>query len=155
VQRLAELEPALIVMSNFATYPDQGADGIRDEVWAAGLESMISAFPDDSRVALIADTPSFELTPPVCLSAHLTSANDCARPRAEALNAQRDAVETQTAQQVGAVRVDLTDELCDAQSCGPIIGSTLVYRDTHHLTATFAGLLASRLGQDLLPLLVD
>jgi hypothetical protein len=41
--------------------------------------------------------------------------------------------------------VDLSDAVCPVDPCPPIIGTTLVYRDHHHLTATFAASLADEL----------
>jgi peptidoglycan/LPS O-acetylase OafA/YrhL len=153
IERINELHPDLIVMSNLARYPDQGEDGIKDEEWAAGLERVINQLPSDASVALIADTPSFTQTPSVCLSANLNDPDPCGRSRVEALDGARDAAERAVAEKVAAARVDFSDVLCDQEFCGTIIGSTLVYRDTHHLTATFAGLLADPLWAILSPLI--
>ena len=48
--------------------------------------------------------------------------------------------------------VDLTAYFC-ADMCPAIVGDTLVYRDSHHLTASFAGELAAPLKQMLAPYL--
>ena len=45
--------------------------------------------------------------------------------------------------------VDLSDATCPTDPCPPIIGTNLVYRDHHHLTATFAASLADVLGAAL------
>ena len=42
----------------------------------------------------------------------------------------------------GAVEVDLTDFFCADDRCPAIIGGVLVYRDSHHITATYATTLA-------------
>jgi hypothetical protein len=49
-----------------------------------------------------------------------------------------------------ATLVDLTDYLCPRELCPPVIGGTMVWRDSHHLTATYARSLAGPLGQALL-----
>jgi hypothetical protein len=46
----------------------------------------------------------------------------------------------------GAGRISATDWVCFAEDCPLVRGPLLVYRDTHHLTATFAARLAERLG---------
>ncbi len=60
----------------------------------------------------------------------------------------RDA-EASVTQSLGVPRLDLTDEICSADACGPVIGDTLVYRDAHHLTATFSAELSGALGAQL------
>ena len=35
--------------------------------------------------------------------------------------------------------------ICPGDRCSPIVGNVLVYRDKHHLTATYAATLASAL----------
>lgn len=46
-------------------------------------------------------------------------------------------------------RIDLTDALCGPTSCPPVIGNVQVYRDKHHLSATFAATLAPALAPHL------
>ena len=90
---------------------------------------------------MIADTPDFRLDPAVCLSAHLDSAADCARAAELALSSPGRTAEQRAVAASGADYIDLTPYLC-TDECSPIIGSTLVYRDSHHLTATFSTELA-------------
>lgn len=49
----------------------------------------------------------------------------------------------------GLPLIDLTDRLCGRERCDTIIGNVLVYRDDHHLTATFSLALAEVLGDAL------
>ena len=45
-----------------------------------------------------------------------------------------------------AVRlVDLTAAICGAEYCEPVVGNIVVWRDMHHLTATYAAALADQL----------
>ncbi len=46
--------------------------------------------------------------------------------------------------------IDLTDRLCDVQTCPTVRDGHLVYRDDHHLTATFAESLTNELEGSLL-----
>lgn len=46
--------------------------------------------------------------------------------------------------------LDLTDAICRNHVCSPVIGHVAVYRDTHHLTATFARSLVPILHQRLI-----
>ena len=52
----------------------------------------------------------------------------------------------------GAQLVDLNRYVCPADQCAAVIGNVIVWRDPHHLTATYARTLASRLDEELAPL---
>jgi hypothetical protein len=43
--------------------------------------------------------------------------------------------------------IDLTDRYCDATTCFPVNGNVLIYRDKHHMSATYARSLAAVLGE--------
>lgn len=51
--------------------------------------------------------------------------------------------------------VDLTNYLCNETYCPPVIGKTLVYRDRHHLTATYVRTLEDELEKRLVPLMEE
>jgi hypothetical protein len=55
------------------------------------------------------------------------------------------------ARAANATLVDLSDAICPGDPCQPVIGDMIVYRDDHHLTATFAASLA-RLLEAALPI---
>jgi hypothetical protein len=149
LEKLGDAPPDRIVLSNFAHYDDYGTTGLTTEVWAAGLRDTLDALPPQSEVDLIIDTPEFTSTPAVCLSSHLTDALSCSRPRAEAIDADWGADEATAAESADARVVDLNDYLCDAASCGVIVGNRLLYRDPHHLTASYATELADTLADAL------
>jgi hypothetical protein len=52
----------------------------------------------------------------------------------------------------GVPLIDLADYVCPGEACPAIIGDVLVWRDAHHLTATYARTLAPRLAEELVPL---
>lgn len=45
--------------------------------------------------------------------------------------------------------IDLTDQWCTEETCWPVIGNVLVYRDGHHFTVAFAQTLAPALDEEL------
>jgi hypothetical protein len=138
-----------VVLSNFAHYDHYGTTGLTTEVWNDGLAATLAALPASTRVSLILDTPEFTGTPAVCLSSHLDDALSCSRPRADAIDQDWEDAEAATAERAGAETVDLNDFLCDARSCGVIIGNRLLYRDPHHLTASYAAELSEVLSRAL------
>lgn len=94
-------------------------------------------------VATIAETPLLPFEAPACLLENPDDPTACEEPRAEAL---KDAgVVAEAAQRSDAAFVDLTEHFCGPDSCPPIQGEMLVYRDDHHLTATYARSLAPSL----------
>ncbi|MGN6326968.1 acyltransferase family protein [Pseudolysinimonas sp.] len=141
--------PDLVVLADYAN-PDFLDDADADGQWRRGLDATITELRAVTRVAVIADTPDLRDSPSVCLSAHLSDAAACARPASLALDAPgREATVAATAA-TGTPLIDLTDYFCTEQ-CAPIIGNVLVYRDSHHITATYAAELADPLGCRLLP----
>ncbi|MDR7346949.1 hypothetical protein J2S62_001206 [Enteractinococcus fodinae] len=45
--------------------------------------------------------------------------------------------------------VDMSDALCSPEACAPVVGGVIVWRDSHHITATYAETLAQSLGREL------
>jgi peptidoglycan/LPS O-acetylase OafA/YrhL len=141
--------PALVLLASYggASIADPGDFG---SAWTAGLRRTIDALSGGGAVAVITDSPNLGETPAVCLSAHLDSADACGRPPTEALAAPARAAEQAAVTGSTATMIDLTHYLCSEDACPPIIGSTLVYRDAHHLTPTMSRRLAPLLGQGVL-----
>lgn len=124
---------------------------------AGGLVSLWSNLADRGiRVAAIADVPRPEKGVLDCL---LEASRDvdtaCRTPRAEAMlfDPQPGAVAQLARPDV--TLIDLTDVYCDDQDCLPVIGGVPVYRDSNHLTDTFAGTLAPYFEVALDRLLLD
>jgi peptidoglycan/LPS O-acetylase OafA/YrhL len=66
---------------------------------------------------------------------------DCGRPASKAI---LDDLEARAAAQSdrGLVLLDLNRYFCSSGYCSPVVGGAFVYRDGHHMTATFARTLA-------------
>jgi hypothetical protein len=151
IDRINAAPPSLVLVASF-TDPDL-PPGMRDDAttWGDALGRTLDAL--HAPVAVIADTPDMREDPAPCLSAHLADAEVCAQPRAIALaGAAREGERTATAER-GIPLLNLDEYLCDPEACPPIIGNTLVYRDSHHLTADISADMAGVLGDALRPLL--
>lgn len=100
------------------------------EVWqrlaAAGID-----------LAAIRDTPYFPVDVPECVAARLDAPVACDQPREAVLEAHEDPLVAATATS-GVPLIDLTDWICRPAVCPVVVGNVLVYRDRHHLTATYA-----------------
>ncbi|WP_344773083.1 acyltransferase family protein [Gryllotalpicola kribbensis] len=143
--------PAVIVLADYAN-EELPKGSSAEKVWAAGLEDTIARLPAQSRVLLLADSPDFGTSPIDCLSQHLDDATACARPAAEALSSPGRVAAFRAATTTRARLIDLTPYFC-ADSCPAIVGDSLVYRDSHHLTASYARKLAAPLAARLAPYL--
>lgn len=97
-------------------------------------------------ILAVRDTPRFrgpEGDPLKCLSRAGRRPADCvvARERAEA-SEENDATALAARKFPAVHYVDMNDAICNRVACDPIIGGVLVWRDGHHLTATYASTLS-------------
>ncbi|MBT0994633.1 hypothetical protein KIN34_10070 [Cellulomonas sp. DKR-3] len=92
-----------------------------------------------SLVVAVGDNPMVSEDLLACATGASTVAQveACSMPRAEAL-AKGDALVAAHARVPGSVLVDSTNLVCAPTTCHVAVGNVLVYRDTHHLSATYA-----------------
>lgn len=110
-------------------------------------------------IVAIRDTPrpgQVGINPPQCLSDSSKRISDCDAPRERALvDEQADAIFIASSALEGVSYLDMTDSICGAVACEAVVGNVLVWRDTNHLTGTYAKSLAPVLARTLRPLLED
>ncbi len=105
-------------------------------------------------VVVLRDTPLHLKNIAECVSENLKHLTKCATPRADALGRGGGPAEEEAAAGLTGVRlIDLNDWICPADRCAPVIGGVLVWRDAHHLTATYAATLAPMLNTALKPVM--
>lgn len=115
-----------------------GADGeiLDDDTLAAATGRTVELLAP-MQVTVIADTPWFEDSPVNCAAAHIDDLAACIVPTDSVVDAARVDAERNAVISSGGSYVDPTEVYC-GEACGPYIGDTVVFRDRHHLTATFA-----------------
>ena len=92
-----------------------------------------------AKVLVLRDTPRPGFDVPDCVSSAGRSLAKCAPDRAVAMAAASTGVEQTAVKLVtGTAYADLDISVCPSDPCPPIIGNVLVYRDTDHMTATYA-----------------
>ena len=149
--RLATIHPTLVIMAMSRTYTlVDGASTAtvaqRPDAWNAGIATSLARLATLSgQVVLMGDTPRSKFDPPVCLSKHLDDVLACATPSATAIVPSRLAADAGLAASAGATFIDPTAWVCPTEPCPVVIGSYLVFRDSHHLTVAFSTALARRL----------
>ncbi|MGI5121915.1 acyltransferase family protein [Marinactinospora thermotolerans] len=94
-----------------------------------------------AEVVAIRDTPQSRPGIAECVERGAGVLTACTRTREDALDPDPQFA---AAELVGgrARVVDLSDLFCTSEQCPPVVGNVLVYRDGHHITATYARLLA-------------
>jgi hypothetical protein len=104
-------------------------------------------------VAILVDNPRTDTDIPGCLSRNLGNVNRCAIPASMAFAPDFAVVETAAATQTGATLLDVTSAICPSTPCPVVRNGMILFRDNHHMTATFVRSLAPVLDSELVPLL--
>ena len=158
---IAAEHPTLVVMAMYRSYVLVDGSSTttvveRPDLWDAGIAASLARLSGSAdHIALIGDTPRSRVDPPACLSKHLDDALACATPSRDAIDPKRTADDRALAEAAGATFIDPTSWVCPTEPCPAVIGSYLVFRDSHHLTTPFSTALARRLLAALPPPLGD
>jgi hypothetical protein len=141
IKRLRDVRPDLTIVSSsrFAIHPVLDRDTTR-EAQGEALARAIARIP--GRVAVIVDTPEAGRDVPSCLSRHAKDVRACDVGMKVALSGRLGRIERIAARATGAALIDLTPRICRADPCPVVVDGMIVFRDTRHLTATFAASLA-------------
>jgi hypothetical protein len=109
------------------------------DLWADWTEAGKDVFA-------IRDVPIPESNVPNCLAAHPGEPDACGI-RAE--NRERDplADAAQAADDPRVHLIDLTDRFCSDDTCYPVVGNLIVYRDYSHLSDEYSAALVPYLGR--------
>lgn len=138
---IAKSSPVAVFTSTLGSYiPVE--DSATTATLEAGLrESWKWTAEQGSRVIALVDTPYMLADIPECLARNTSDPGNCRTPRSDAFPyAGLEASAAEGLQSVDVV--DLNERICPGRMCEPIIGDVLVYRDRHHLSATYAKTLA-------------
>ncbi len=96
-------------------------------------------------VLAIRDTPAPRFPIAECVAAQPQRLSRCAFDRGRGLDDTGTGQTEALAAEPRARFVDVNAVVCPGRTCPAVIGDVLVYRDEHHLTATYAATLADRL----------
>lgn len=100
-------------------------------------------------VAVLRETPQPRVDMAECVTKYREKLTKCAFPRQNALAGAGTLQEQAAAGLDNVALIDLNDAICPTDPCAAAIGDALVYRDSGHLTATYAATLAPRLAAAL------
>ncbi|CCH18873.1 acyltransferase family protein [Micromonospora lupini] len=142
--------PDLLIVTN-AEYPVRGEPG-RSAMAREMRKTWSGMVAEKIPVVVLRDTPLHLKDVAECVSKNPNRLTKCANPREEVLGRGGGPAQEEAADGLAGVRlVDLNDWICPADRCAPVIGGVLVWRDAHHLTATYSATLAGPLGTALKP----
>lgn len=142
---LLELDPDLVITAKFSSTAlverpvGVGNDDAVADALARSWQRLIDA---DIPVLAIGHTPRFDGNVPDCVSRPGNQPDDCSALRVDALS-RPDHIRMASERVPGSLYVDMNAFLCVSGVCPAVIGNILVYRDAHHLTATYARTLSS------------
>jgi peptidoglycan/LPS O-acetylase OafA/YrhL len=140
IQRLIAERPDLVIVSSDRWLPPVNKIDEDPTRQGQAMARLLVQIPGP--VAILADTPAAAIDIPVCLSAHLEDITRCATSRLAAFGRQHLIRERVAAKAANATLIDLSDAICPGDPCQAVVRGMIVYRDDHHLTATFAASLA-------------
>ena len=146
VAEVLQLKPDLVIMSSATNLrildPETGVRATSDrakELYVLGIQKIVSDLSQAGiKVILIRDTPRFKSSPLDCLSAYLPAG--CRYPVAESVIEPRFS-NAAVKDIPNVLPIDLTLALCGTQICETVRGGQIVWRDTHHITDSYARLL--------------
>ena len=143
--------PGFVLMSGteYSAYTGGAISGVAVGSISDGYALTWSQLRDAAvPFAFIEDTPRSGIDTPECVSRNENHLTKCATS-AEQSWKNGSVNQREASEQSGERLIDLSQDICPDDPCAAIIGKVLVYRDSHHLTATYARTLAPALGEQL------
>ncbi len=132
---------------------DQGVVGEEDGELELSGDAMEAAMVDTwtrlrnagVKVVVVADTPQTGSDVYACVSENPDRLTECTYDREHGIAASGAPTQESAAKAADVPFIDLTDFICPATECPPVIGNVLIYRQGSHLTRTYIETLAPRL----------
>ncbi len=159
--QIVELDPDLVLTTQRVT------EALTDETDPSTLseDAMLPAIVDtwkelaDHGIPVLGmlDNPSPPLSVYECVAEHPDDLAACAFDKEQGIEDSSAPLFEAAAEQVPGVRLlDVRDLICpDPQTCVPVIGGVLVYRQTSHITDTYARSLEPAVKDEMVPLVEE
>jgi peptidoglycan/LPS O-acetylase OafA/YrhL len=152
IDRLRAEHPRLVVVSMWRAYgaglPSwQPGFTSYDPAWIDSLTRLVQQLRGTgAQVLVLGPIPDPHSVVPLCLSEHLDDTTACSPPRSTAVNQSGTAAESAATKAGGGHYADLTKLFCTADRCPVIIGNSLVYPDSNHLSFAYSRALEPVIG---------
>ena len=150
IRVLADRQPDIVVvtMSHRGIFPTLAADRNLERQGEA-IGRAVARLPGQKLVMI--DTFRTSTDIPACIAANPADVRPCAISREVGMSSYFGVRERIASEVSGAGVVDLISSVCAAMPCQVVRDGMIVYRDNHHLTATFSASLAPALAAALQP----
>ncbi|MEX1295708.1 MAG: SGNH hydrolase domain-containing protein [Candidatus Limnocylindrales bacterium] len=113
--------------------------------WREQLTSYLASIGKPAaEVVLLAETPFLNYDPVDCLAD--PGIASCDPPTNRVVDRDYAALERRAASDAGAQLLSINDLLCDESTCPVVVDDDVVFRDNHHLTASYMERLAEPIG---------
>lgn len=144
LKELATLQPALVILgrSRGARLYDVKSREESDQKAVPMLAEILHRIQSSTgaEVAVIRDTPKLPFDPLMCFE-------DSSKCQTLDIDDRYDTLVAAASIDGFAKVIDMTDAVCPNSQCDAVIGNVIVWRDRHHLTATYAETLAPLLAE--------
>jgi hypothetical protein len=152
VEALRRIGPDLVVTALFRyQYPIRAGDA-SDTAQGAGVARMLDRVP--GRKVIIADVPFPGLDVPGCLAKNRLDVRRCEVASYHRTSGGSPARERIAAKRSGGAVINFGPAICAGDGDCPVVShGMIVYRDEHHLTATFSRWLAPAMERALMRVL--
>lgn len=111
------------------------------------VDAWLPLVENGARLVVIRDVPGHMDGALECVTKFPDNPDKCSTERESSLG--NDPLVGAAEQIPNSVLVDLTDYICDSSRCSIALGGVVTYRDSHHLTATFAHTLMTPIERQL------
>jgi peptidoglycan/LPS O-acetylase OafA/YrhL len=153
VSQIADIEPDVLLVTSagkgiyLADGGEPTQDGL-DDAWRAGLGSTLDAVaPHAGRVVVIGDM-AYPTQPGIdCLTENAGNVSACNTPVEQAVLADHNRAEQETAEAHGAEYIDIIPWFCTQETCPAVIGDLTVHRDAMHINENYAVYLSLALAE--------
>jgi hypothetical protein len=143
--QIGRLRPDLVITSGHAGYgmatEDRSAPRTNANKVAASADPLLKMAQDlrkaSPRVVFIGAVPTLKQTAGDCLGSTSSDLASCVVAPDKTLLGVNDAMR-RAAERTGSTYVDALAWMCADEVCPLVVGDTIVYRDTNHVTTTFA-----------------
>ena len=154
IAAIQEIHPDTVIMSSSSRYPQRDNPRLIDASdWEKGSRDTFLAIAGHGiHLQFIRDTPHADYDVPPCLAQLAWNGHATCPPlnRAAALNSDIYQAVIRAAVDIANVRIiDMADAICGTTTCATEQGDLVKYRDTDHLTSSYAESLADALQTQL------
>ncbi|MCX7513729.1 acyltransferase family protein [Frateuria hangzhouensis] len=140
---LAEMKPDTVILGSVATY------AFTARQWVGGTERILAPLAAASgHVYLLRSTPRLPFNGPDCLAAHqgrpgwMATLGACSAPAGSANDVVYGWLQQASRPYSNVSVIDLNDQICPGRLCKAERDGLIVFRDSQHMTASFAQSLA-------------